>query len=102
MTTDRAANLLHNAIIHNLPEKGTVQITTGIESESAVLSVENTGERLSPRLMAPNPSSEGTERVRSDYAGVGLGLAIVKSITRAHDGTLSLSPRAAGDGVLGW
>ena len=27
---------------------------------------------------------------------VGLGLAIVKSITQAHDGTLTLDPRAAG------
>ncbi len=33
---------------------------------------------------------------RTDHAGVGLGLAIVKSITKAHDGTLTLIPRAAG------
>jgi K+-sensing histidine kinase KdpD len=30
------------------------------------------------------------------HAGVGLGLAIVKSITKAHDVTLTLTPRAAG------
>jgi two-component system, OmpR family, sensor histidine kinase VanS len=34
--------------------------------------------------------------MRSDHAGIGLGLAIVKSITQAHDGTLTLAPRAAG------
>jgi two-component system sensor histidine kinase VanS len=34
--------------------------------------------------------------MRGDHAGVGLGLAIVKSITQAHDGTLTLVPRAAG------
>jgi len=30
------------------------------------------------------------------FGGAGLGLAIVKSITQAHDGTLTLIPRAAG------
>ena len=29
---------------------------------------------------------------RADHSGVGLGLAIVKRITRAHDGTLTLTP----------
>jgi two-component system sensor histidine kinase VanS len=34
--------------------------------------------------------------MRVDHAGVGLGLAIVKSITQAHDGSLTLTPRAGG------
>jgi len=34
--------------------------------------------------------------VRTDQAGVGLGLAIAKSITQAHDGSLTLTPRAGG------
>ena len=38
-------NLVHNAIVHNLPEHGTVQVTTAIRAESVVLTVENTGER---------------------------------------------------------
>jgi two-component system sensor histidine kinase VanS len=42
------------------------------------------------------PFQRGSERVRTDDAGVGLGLAIVKSIAQAHDGTLALSPRADG------
>ena len=63
-----------------------------------VLTVENTGERLTPQLVATlgEPFQRGTQRVRTDHAGVGLGLAIVKSITQAHDGTLTLTPRAAG------
>ena len=36
------------------------------------------------------------QRIRTDHAGVGLGLAIVKSIAQAHDGTLTLTPRADG------
>jgi two-component system sensor histidine kinase VanS len=91
-------NLLHNAIVHNLPEQGTVRVTTGVHAKRAVLTVENTGEKLAPQLVATlaEPFLRGTKRIRTDHAGVGLGLAIVKSITQAHDGTLTLTPRAAG------
>jgi two-component system sensor histidine kinase VanS len=91
-------NLLHNAIVHNLPGQGTVWVTTSVHPKSAVLSVENTGDKLTPELVSTlaEPFQRGTERIRTDHAGVGLGLAIVKSITQAHDGTLTLTPRAAG------
>ena len=91
-------NLVHNAIVHNLPEQGTVWVTTSVHPNSVVLTVENTGEKLTPQLVSTlvEPFQRGTERIRTDHAGVGLGLAIVKSITQAHDGTLTLTPRAAG------
>jgi two-component system sensor histidine kinase VanS len=91
-------NLVHNAIVHNLPEQGTVWVTTSAPPRSTVLTVENTGEKLSPKVTATlaEPFQRGTKRIRTDHAGVGLGLAIVKSITQAHDGTLTLTPRAAG------
>jgi two-component system sensor histidine kinase VanS len=91
-------NLVHNAIVHNLPEQGTVWVTTSVHPRSVVLTVENTGEKLTPQLVSTlaEPFQRGTERIRTDHAGVGLGLAIVKSITQAHDGTLTLAPRAAG------
>ena len=91
-------NLVQNAIVHNLPEQGTVWVTTSVHPKNAVLTVENTGEKLTPQLVATlaEPFLRGTERIRTDHAGVGLGLAIVKSITQAHDGTLTLTPRAAG------
>ncbi len=87
-------NLVHNAIVHNLPEQGTVWIATDVRPQSAVLTVENTGDKLTSQLVATlaEPFQRGTERIRSDHAGVGLGLAIVKSITQAHDGTLILTP----------
>jgi two-component system sensor histidine kinase VanS len=93
-----SANLLHNAIVHNLPEHGTVWVTTSVHPKSVVLTVENTGEELTPQLVATlaEPFQRGSKRIRTDHAGVGLGLAIVKSIAQAHDGTLTLSPRAAG------
>jgi len=91
-------NLVHNAIVHNLPERGTVWVTTSVHPEAAVLTVENTGAKLAPQLVSTlaEPFQRGTERIRIDHAGVGLGLAIVKRITQAHDGTLTLAPRAAG------
>src|SRR5262245_45199448 len=46
------SNLLHNAIVHNLPEQGGVWVTTGAHPKSAVLTVENTGEKLTPQLAA--------------------------------------------------
>ena len=91
-------NLVHNAIVHNLPEQGSVWVTTSVRPEAAVLTVENTGEKLAPESISTlvEPFQRGTERIRTDHAGVGLGLAIVKSITQAHDGTLTLTPRPAG------
>jgi two-component system sensor histidine kinase VanS len=93
-----ATNLVHNAIVHNVPEQGSVRIHTAPGPKSVVLTVENTGERLPPDLVATltEPFRRGTERIHTDHAGVGLGLAIVKTITEAHDGTLTLTPRQAG------
>jgi two-component system sensor histidine kinase VanS len=93
-----STNLVHNAIVHNLPEQGTVWVTTRAHPKSVVLTVENTGEKLTPQLVSTlaEPFQRGSKRIRTDHAGVGLGLAIVKSITQAHDGTLTLTPRAAG------
>jgi two-component system sensor histidine kinase VanS len=91
-------NLVHNAIVHNLPEQGAVWVTTSAHPKNVVLTVENTGEKLTPQLVATlgEPFQRGSKRIRTDHAGVGLGLAIVKSITQAHDGTVTLTPRAAG------
>jgi two-component system sensor histidine kinase VanS len=93
-----STNLVHNAIVHNLPEQGTVWVTTGVRAQRAVLTVENTGETLTPQLVSTlaEPFQRGTRRIRADHAGVGLGLAIAKSITQAHDGTLTLARRPDG------
>jgi two-component system sensor histidine kinase VanS len=93
-----STNLVHNAIVHNLPERGTVRVTTSAQPTSVLLTVENSGEKLAPQFVSTlaEPFQRGTKRIRSDHAGVGLGLAIVKSITQAHDGNLTLTPRADG------
>ena len=91
-------NLVHNAIVHNLPAGGSVWVTTSANRKATLLTVENTGEALGHDVVATlaEPFQRGTERIRADHAGVGLGLAIVKSIARAHDGTLTITPRTDG------
>jgi two-component system, OmpR family, sensor histidine kinase VanS len=91
-------NLVHNAIVHNLPEQGAVWVNTSVHPRTVVLTVENTGGKLTPQLVSTltEPFQRGTERIHTDHAGVGLGLAIVKTITHVHDGTLTLTPRSAG------
>jgi two-component system sensor histidine kinase VanS len=93
-----ATNLVHNAIVHNLPKQGSVWVRTSVHPDSVVLTVENTGEKLTSQMVSTlaEPFQRGTKRIRTDHPGVGLGLAIVKSITQAHDGHLTLTPRAAG------
>jgi two-component system, OmpR family, sensor histidine kinase VanS len=93
-----ATNLLHNAIVHNLPDGGAVWVTTTAHPDGAQLTVENTGEHLTQESLSTltEPFLRGDERTRTDRSGVGLGLAIVKSIAGAHDGTLTLTPRPTG------
>lgn len=92
-----ATNLVDNAIVHNV-KGGTVWVNTGVRIRGVVLTVESTGETISPHVVSKltEPFQRGTERILTDHAGVGLGLAIVKSITNAHDGILTLTPRATG------
>ncbi|GGN82839.1 sensor histidine kinase [Nocardia rhizosphaerihabitans] len=91
-------NLVHNAIVHNLPSRGAVWVTTSVAPGTVILTVENTGIPLTPQLVSTlaEPFQRGNERIRTHHSGVGLGLAIVDSITRAHSGTLTLTPRPAG------
>ena len=93
-----STNLVHNAIVHNLPDHGTVWVSTSARLDGMELTVENSGKTLAPQVISTlsEPFLRGEERVRAQHAGVGLGLAIVESIAQAHDGTLTLTPRAAG------
>ncbi|MFJ8940942.1 sensor histidine kinase [Streptomyces sp. NPDC102365] len=91
-------NLVQNAIVHNLPGPGRVWVRTDVRPGGVVLTVENTGEKISPEQASAltEPFRRGAERVHTDHGGVGLGLAIVRTIAQAHDGTLTLTPRPAG------
>ncbi len=45
-------NLVHNAIVHNVTERGTVWVTTSVHPKTVVLTVENTGNRLTPQMVS--------------------------------------------------
>ena len=55
-------NLVHNAIVHNLPEQGTVWVTTSVHPKTVMLTVENAGEKLAPQLVSTlvEPFQRGT------------------------------------------
>jgi two-component system sensor histidine kinase VanS len=92
-----ATNLVHNAIVHNVAD-GTVDVRTAVERGRVVLTVENTGPRLTPQVVGTltEPFQRGAARIRTHESGTGLGLAIVQSIVDAHGGTLTLEPRDGG------
>jgi signal transduction histidine kinase len=91
-----AANLVENAVRHNVPG-GWVEVATGIRSGRSVLSVSNTGPVIAPdqveRLFQPFGRLEATRLSRD---GLGLGLSIVTAIAAAHDADLRARPLPGG------
>jgi signal transduction histidine kinase len=94
-----AANLIDNAVRHNIPS-GDIQAATGTISGHAVLSVTNSGQVIPPaevdRLFQPFQRL-GPRPARRD-GGHGLGLSIVRAIATAHGATIGA--RALPDGGL--
>ncbi len=91
------ANLLDNAIRHNLPG-GQVEISTALTTAGAVVSVSNTGTLVPPDAVQElfQPFRQlGTERTRHGQ-GHGLGLAIVRAIADAHGAALTARARPGG------
>jgi signal transduction histidine kinase len=84
-----AANLIGNAVDHNLPG-GSVSIETESRADAAVLRVTNTGRPIRPdevpRLYQP---FERLDDDRAEQPGFGLGLSIVDAIAKAHGATLT-------------
>jgi signal transduction histidine kinase len=92
-----AANLIDNAIRHNLPG-GQADITTALTDEGAAITVSNTGTLIPPDAMEYlfQPFRQlGTQRIHHGE-GHGLGLAIVRAIADAHGAALNASPRPQG------
>ena len=92
-------NLVHNAIVHNLPERGHGVGHHQASPRAVRAHCREHRRRRSPHSWSPRSPSRSSAAPNAsarDHAGVGLGLAIVKSIADAHDGTLTLGPRAGG------
>ena len=92
-----AANLIDNAIRHNIPG-GDIQITTTTTGHAgAVLSVTSSGQVIPAaevdRLFQPFQRL-GPRPARRD--GHGLGLSIVRAIATAHAATITAQPRPGG------
>jgi signal transduction histidine kinase len=91
------ANLIDNAIRHNLPG-GEAEITTGLIAGNAVITVSNTGTFIPPEEVEDlfQPFWQlGTQRIKSGD-GHGLGLAIVRAIADAHGAALTARARPQG------
>jgi signal transduction histidine kinase len=90
-----AANLLENAIAHNVPG-GWVRAVTTTESGRAVLRISNTGPKIDAgevnELLEPFRRADG----RLSHRGHGLGLSIVAAIAAAHGAELSVRARDLG------
>jgi signal transduction histidine kinase len=92
------ANLIENALRHNLTTGGRIDVTTTTRDGRAVLSVANSGPAVPPadldRLFQPFQRL-GTER--TDHGdSVGLGLSIVQAIATAHQATVATTAQVAG------
>ncbi|RVX46413.1 signal transduction histidine kinase [Nonomuraea polychroma] len=96
-----AVNLVANAIRHNHPG-GLATVEVGTDQRQAVITVTNTGPRVTPERVEVlfEPFARGTGRTRQGDAGRpgghGLGLAIVRAVATAHRGTLTATANPGG------
>jgi signal transduction histidine kinase len=93
------ANLIDNAIAHNLAEDAWITIESGSGGDGAWLRVSNSGpeipEGMVPELFEPFRRMGG-ERTATATAGVGLGLSIVRAIADVHGAAIDAGPVRGG------
>jgi signal transduction histidine kinase len=91
------ANLVDNALIHNVAH-GHADVVTETRNGQAAVTVVNSGPVVPPaevgRLLQPF-QRHATDRT-GHGKGLGLGLSIVQAIATAHDASLAIHPRPGG------
>jgi signal transduction histidine kinase len=92
-----AANLIDNAIRHNIPG-GRLDLQVTASGSHPTLKITNTGPLIpagqASRLLQPFQRLSATRPADND--GLGLGLAIVAAIAKAHNATLTINPGPRG------
>ncbi|MEU8134826.1 sensor histidine kinase [Streptodolium elevatio] len=91
------ANLLDNAVRHNVPG-GRVAVATGVENGWSFVHVTNSGPVVQPDQVALlfEPFRRLDEARLSDREGLGVGLSIVAAVAAAHGAALGVVPRPEG------
>jgi signal transduction histidine kinase len=93
------ANLLDNALRHT-PAGGRVTLTAGCSSDTARLSITDTGEGITaehlPRVFERFYRIDGGRS--RQQGGSGIGLAIARALVEAHDGCIRAQSAGPGTG----
>ncbi|MFD0418081.1 ATP-binding protein [Streptomyces sp. NPDC127108] len=90
-------NLVANAVRHNVPTGGRVEVTTTSDG----VTVTNTGPDIPPATVTHlfEPFHRLRPRTHAHGEGAGLGLSIVTAIARAHGGTTEAEANGTGGGL---
>ena len=87
------SNLLSNALRHT-PEAGSITVSITEAADSTVVSVENTGSDIDPKMLPrlfDRFYRADPARAHPDSDGTGLGLAITRAIAQAHGGHVTVT-----------
>lgn len=91
-------NIVRNALYHNLPQGGWVEITLTSDDQSAVLRISNNGLQVDPVVFdkALRRAQALKDLALEDVNATGAGLPLVYIVAREHDAQLSFTPRPSG------
>ena len=92
------ANLIDNAISHNVTEDGWINIETGHDGADSWLRVSNSGPEVPEAMIAEifEPFRRMNGERTATATGVGLGLSIVQAIADVHGAAVETSPVEGG------